>query len=213
MNFIYDILLNFNSELYDFYEWNSDDNVIHIRKIPLFRVSSCVLSQMKKFNIKVDLNFLKRIENKTEKFTSRDVEKVKYVALFSDTNDVLALNFNEEGINISMSKLLIDECEDVLEVVNRCSETTLDLEVLKSRGIENFKTRKQIEQINYLNKSLNRLEKNNDIEKLEYLYFECFNERQNSINDIIDKLKQSIVNGEKIKTMCEFFKLISINNV
>ena len=26
MNFIYDILLNFNNEYYEFYDWNNDDN-------------------------------------------------------------------------------------------------------------------------------------------------------------------------------------------
>ena len=114
MNYIYYILVNFNDNLYDFYEWNTDDNVTHIRKIPLFRVATSTLEQIKNFNLKVDLDFLKKIENKTEKFTSRDVEKIHYAALFSDLNDVIALKFNEKGNSIGISRLLIDECEDVL---------------------------------------------------------------------------------------------------
>ena len=39
MNYIYDILLNFNDIYYDFYEWNISDNIEHIRKIPLFKIS------------------------------------------------------------------------------------------------------------------------------------------------------------------------------
>ena len=40
MNYIYDILLNFQKEFYDFYEWNPDDEIIHIRKIPLFYINN-----------------------------------------------------------------------------------------------------------------------------------------------------------------------------
>ena len=38
MNYIYDILLNFNDMLYDFYDWNVKDNILHIRKIPLIQI-------------------------------------------------------------------------------------------------------------------------------------------------------------------------------
>jgi len=33
MTYIYDILLNFKDDLYEFYDWNKTDNIIHIRKI------------------------------------------------------------------------------------------------------------------------------------------------------------------------------------
>jgi len=211
MNFIYDILVNFNDDLYDFYEWNTEDNVIHIRKIPLFKVSTETLEKLKNYNVKVDLEFLKKIENKTEKFTSRDVEKIVYSALFSDSNEVFALKFNEKGSNIKISKLLIDEAEDVLDVVCRCLETKIDLEILKLKKISNFKTRMQIEKIKYLTKSLNRLEKNNDLEKIGYLYFECFNEKEDSKDIMINKLKQGIENSKLEQIMYDFFKLISIN--
>ena len=181
MNYIYDILVNFNSELYDFYEWNTSDNVTHIRKIPLFRIS-------------------------TDK-----LEKISYSALFSDSNEVYALKFDKKGNSIGISKLLIDEEEDVLDVACRCNETNIEFELLKEKSNHNFKTRMQREMYNYLNKSLNRLEKANDYEKLSYLYFECFNEKEESIEEIISKLKQNMDNEKTLKTMYDFFKLISIN--
>lgn len=211
MNYIYDILVNFNSELYDFYEWNTSDNVTHIRKIPLFRISTDKLDQIKNYNIKLNLDFLKKIENKTERFTTRDVEKISYSALFSDLNEVYALKFDKKGNSIGISKLLIDEEEDVLDVACRCNEVNIDFEVLKEKSNHNFKTRMQKEMYNYLNKSLNKLEKTNQFEKLSYLYFECFNEKEDSINEIIRKLKQNMDNEKTLKTMYDFFKLISIN--
>lgn len=211
MNYIYDILVNFNSELYDFYEWNTSDNVTHIRKIPLFRISSEKLEKIKNYNIKLNLDFLKKIENKTERFTTRDVEKISFSALFSDLNDVYALKFDKKGNSIGISKLLIDEEEDVLDVACRCNEVNIDFKVLKEKSNHKFKTRMQKEMYNYLNKSLNKLEKTNELEKLSYLYFECFNEKEESMNEIISKLKQNMDNEKTLKTMYDFFKLISIN--
>ena len=40
MNYIYDILLNYNKKLYEFYDWNLSDSIVHIRKIPIFKIST-----------------------------------------------------------------------------------------------------------------------------------------------------------------------------
>ena len=36
MNYIYDIVLNFNKEYYNFFEWNKRDNIVNVKKIPLY---------------------------------------------------------------------------------------------------------------------------------------------------------------------------------
>ena len=38
MNYIYDIVLNFNKEYYNFFEWNKRDNIVNVKKIPLIFV-------------------------------------------------------------------------------------------------------------------------------------------------------------------------------
>lgn len=211
MNFIYDILINFNSDLYDFYEWNINDNVTHIRKIPLLRVDTETLINLINFNIKCDRDYLKRFENKAEKFTNRDIEKIKYAILFSDCKDVIALRFDEKGKSFQVSKLLIDEQQEVIDVCNRCNKSEFLFTLLKPRKVDNFKTRKHQEKIKYLIKSLAELEKKQELDKLKYLYFECFNEKQESINIILAKLKEVIEIDKYEKTMFDFFKLISIN--
>ena len=42
MNYIYDILVNFNDgdRLIEFFEWNETDLFEHIKKIPIYRISS-----------------------------------------------------------------------------------------------------------------------------------------------------------------------------
>ena len=39
MNYIYDIYLNFNNQLYDFFDWNKSDKLIHIKSIPIIKIS------------------------------------------------------------------------------------------------------------------------------------------------------------------------------
>ena len=53
MNYVYDVLLNFNKELYEYYDWNLSDVIIHIRKILLFKVDNKVFNDLKKGNILV----------------------------------------------------------------------------------------------------------------------------------------------------------------
>jgi len=40
MEFIYDILLNFQEEYCDFYEWQINDKVLNIKKIPLYKIGN-----------------------------------------------------------------------------------------------------------------------------------------------------------------------------
>lgn len=211
MNFIYDILVNFNDTLYDFYEWNISDNVTHIRKIPLFKVSTKELENIKKFNLKMEIDFLNKIENKTEKFTSKEAEKVLYAALFSDAQDVIAVKFDNKGNSYQVSKLLIDEQEEVLDVVSSCSEYSMSFEKINKRKDNGFKTRMQLEKRTHLLKLINKLDKNREIDKLKYLYFECFGIKENSLDTIVKRLKNSLELDNIEKTILEFFKLISIN--
>ena len=39
MEYIYDIVLNFNDCYYEFYEWNSKDKIINVKKIPVYRIN------------------------------------------------------------------------------------------------------------------------------------------------------------------------------
>ena len=65
MNYIYDILLNFKEEYYDFYDWNKNDNIVHIRKIPILKIDTIDLYNIKNNKIKIELKFLEKIRNKT----------------------------------------------------------------------------------------------------------------------------------------------------
>ena len=143
MNYIYDILLNFNRQLYDFFEWNLSDNIIHVRKIPLFRIDSKTLLTIRDNKVKVDSSFLEKIKNKTEIFTNKDVDVIEYASLLTDGSSVIALKLNHDGKSFGKSTLLVDEDSEVLEVSDRIKELNFSYEILESEIYVPLKTRKE----------------------------------------------------------------------
>ena len=118
MNYIYDILLNFHEIDYDFYEWNVNDDIIHIRKIPFIKINRNLMSRIINYRFCVSSDFLKKISNRTEVFASKNIKIMKYVCLFSDGYEVIAVQFSDDGRKEKISKLLLDEKEDILEIAD-----------------------------------------------------------------------------------------------
>ena len=186
MNYIYDILLNFKDEYYDFYDWNKGDNIQHIRKIPIFRIENNDLFNIKNSKVKIDISFLEKIENKTEIFTNNGIKKIKNACLLSDGDNIIGINIMQKRTKIS--SLLIDEELDSLEDVYTMDIEKIKYEVQKKNDYE-LKTRKQIEIERFLTNELFKIK--NDSEQLKYLYYECFNKKENDINKIRIELESS----------------------
>ena len=119
MTYIYDIILNYtdNNHVYEFFEWDKNDILDHIKKILLFRISPQEMNDIINYNIEVTDSFLEKIKNKTK--TYQDEKNITYSALFTDLNKIIALEFNKLGQVIARSSLLLDE-ED--EVISECSD-------------------------------------------------------------------------------------------
>lgn len=191
MNYIYDILVNFQEVAYDFYEWNLDDQVEHIRKIPLFRTNTEQYQKLKNEEIVIEENLKDKIEKKTETFQIGGVEVIPYAILVSDNLEVLAIEFNHQGRNLGKSRLLIDEESEVLEVVSRIPENNLIFKAVKKNNYIELSTRKEQEMKEYIENKMYEIEKEQD-EKLKYLYYECFNKKENSKAKILDDIKIAI---------------------
>ena len=78
MTYIYDILLNFNEEYYDFFDWNKNDKILHIKKIPIYKISDKELIEILNNKIIFDKSFLEYICDKTEVFLKHEIKKLKY---------------------------------------------------------------------------------------------------------------------------------------
>ena len=206
MNYYYDIILNWNEgEAYEFYEWNDYDYLELIKKIPLVKVKHKVLLDLICNDIKVEESFLEMIEGKTLVSDKKNFKKIEYACLFTDTKNVIALEFNGEGISISRSNLLIDDDLNVLEVIYGMKETNLNYEILKK--IEETQTlRQEREAKKLILLEINNLYNNKEIDKLKYLYYEY---KKENIGDI-DYIYEHIINDLNKKIDKDILKLYHI---
>lgn len=206
MNYYYDIILNWNEEEpYSFYEWRNTDYLEMIKKIPFIKVKHKVLLDLLENKVKVDIAFLNSIKDKTLINGKNIVNKILYAALFTDNKNIIAIEFNKEGVSISKSKLLVEEEVNAQEVSYSLKEIELNYEI-----IAHTKTRKELriedEAKKIIKLEINNLYENKELSKLRYLYYEYKKEKQSDINYIYETLKNDLENNFNK----EFFKLYDI---
>ena len=190
MKYVYDILLNFNEKLYEFYEWMDDDYFDYIKRIGIIKVSKDTLIDIKTNKIMIDDELVKQIKNTCEIYTNKSTKFVEYACLFCSNSLVLAVEFNYKGISIMKSDLLIDEALDIIEVCKKMKPINLNYKIINKEEYNNLITRKEEEMINFMKRKINIIYKNKKIDKLKYLYYECFKKEEDNIltiyNDLIN---------------------------
>ena len=189
MIYIQDIILNLNKDFIEFFEWNNNDYLTHIRKIPIFKIDSNDLFKIKTNNIIDNKKFLESIKYKCSTFSKL---KYDYLFLVCTEEKVLAISSNSSGEIKLISDLLIEEEDDILDDFSKYPFINLSI-IVKNETKYNFLTRKENDKINYV---LNCLE-NIDPNLYDYL---CFELDINSIN------KDFILNN--YNKMYNFFNLI-----
>ena len=200
MNYIYDIYINLNKKLYDFFEWNKKDKIVRIKKIPLFKIENEVLREIIGYNIKIDDKVLKTINNKTECWNNSSIQ---YCSLFCDNNDIIAIEFDKNGNSINRSFLYI---EDELDVLESIKTNTIKMEYTLLDKIKvNNKTRKELYEENFINNELKNIKK----EKLDYIFFECFGKKNLNKSESINLIKGINKNSKTYKKLYNILKLTS----
>ena len=204
MSYIYDIYLNFMEVPYDFYDWNRNDLLTHIKKAPIFKTNSESFKAVMKYNIKIKQNLIKYINNKTEVWNNNS--KPINCALITDSNNIIALLFDNNGKSIKRSFLMIDEELEILDDLIDVEEIELEFEVLNSINY-NFKTRKQTRNDEFVAKEL----KNINYDRLKYIYYDCFNKVETNKDAIIKKLKSIPKASKDYQNLYNILKLTSIS--
>ena len=209
MNYMYDILLNFTSskKVYEFFEWESTDVIINVKKIPIFKIAKETLWDLLNYRIKVDKSFLKKIEN-TSIVYKQNKKRFKHLAIFSDGSKAIGINLNDNGTVEYKSSMLLDEEEEATYIAEKLQLEKLEYQKLEKLKKEEFITRKEEEEKNFLLKEINLLYKNNDLEKLKYLYIEYFDKKEENIDNIYNKLITSLDSiDEKHEELYQLLKL------
>ena len=204
MNYIYDIVLNFNKDYYFFYEWNKKDNIINIKKIPLFVVDNKTFDIMKYNKVVVSNNFIELIKNKTYTYSKNNIGNS---SLLSNGKEVIGVLFDNKGNLIKRSSLLIDEEEEVLEEINTEDIFKIEIASNKKRKREDI-NRDEKEKKKFLNRYI---KKENNITNLKYLYYDYFEEEEDNIIFIKKKIF-SVINGNWTDKLNNFYKTVKIFN-
>lgn len=211
MNYIYDIILNFQKNYYDFYEWNKNDNISHIRKIPIIKISKKDFLEIKNNHIifdKITCDFLEKHKIQAEKFNQTNITKLKNIIILACENMAIALKINKNGIVEYKSSLLPDENEDAIEIIKFQKETNLKYKIIKKDKHNKFQTRFEIEHTSFINKELDQIYKEKNQKKLSFLYLECFNKKENNIDIIYKNLKKDVTkSNDTLKKLYEIFKI------
>ena len=205
MNFIYDIVLNFNKDYYDFFEWNKKDSIINIKKIPLFIVNNDIFNSMKYDIVSVNNNFIDSIKDKTYTYNR---QKIGNACLLSNSKQVIGVLFNDKGDLIKRSSLLLDEEEEVLDEIYSDEVTNIDIIKIKKGKCSDSTNRVQKEKKDFLIRYINR-EKNNL--NLKYLYYDYFEKDEDNSNVIRESLINEIKNNwnKKFDSFYETVKIFS----
>lgn len=189
MTYVYDVLLNFTDEnkIIEFFEWDNDDIIEHVKKIPIMRVSSKILIDIINNEIMVEKEFLERIKNNTTLY--KKTKNLQYAVLISDLNRVIGIEFDKEGKIISKSSLLLDEEEEIIEECLDIKEENLNYKIIKKIEKENYLTRNETKKRRYLLKEIDNLYKEKDIDKLTYLYEELYKKDDTTFPEKYFKIK------------------------
>ena len=206
MTYIYDILLNFNDDFYEFYEWEKGDNIYHIKKVPIIKVESEFIENILSKEIEISKDLLNLIMNKTEVFEGKRIKYLKYCCLFTDGYKVIGVNIVENSIKLS--DMLLDESVDALDIAKRCDFLDIAYNIVGDKNINYFDTRREIKIKNNLISEINSIYKDKNYDKLKYLYFEYFNKNIDDIDTIYNDLINSMdkINNKHYK-LYELLKL------
>lgn len=201
MNYIYDIYLNLNKTLYDFYDWNKSDNLTHIKKIPIFMIDTSTFKIITYNTIQIDNRFINKINNLTETWNHNNISNC---ALFCDCNNIIAIEFNKDGVSTKKSFLYIDEESEILDDIDNYNITNISFKVINKTGCS-LLTRKQ----NKINDFINNELKSIDSKRLDYIYYECTGKSNGKNIDKINNLKKINHNSKNYKNLYDILKLTS----
>lgn len=195
MKDIYDVLLNFKKIAYEFYEWNNDDDIIHVKKMPIIKVDENTLNEFINYDLCTEDNFLSNIKDKTEIFTKNGIKKIEYACILFDNYTALAIKLDQNGLVIERSKLLFEEADDLILSGMNLEKTNIKYNTIRKIEYNNLLTRKEYKVASKLNMYLKKAYENKKYDELKYIYLECFNYKEEEIDKIYNKLISSIKNA------------------
>ena len=210
MDYYYDILLNFQEGYCMFYEWDENDAIDYIKKIPIYHVSSKIYNDFYMSKIKVSEGFLKEIENKTK---LKQNGSLKYACIISDGKNSLGLEFNDKGLLQNKSSLILEDELNINEFMFNISLSNIDYEVVEKDSIPKY-TRQEEKVKKLIRVEINDIYNKKNYSKLKYIYLEWFKELKCDYEEMYQEMLKKL-DGDLTDREYNIYELIklSYNNV
>ena len=172
MDYVYDIVLNFQNKYYDFYEWQKNDKIINIKRLPIYKITNKDYLNLKYNDVTIDVNSL---------------PKPSKMFLVTSGLEVMGLIIDNKGNIIKRSSLIFEESDDILNDRDLIKQINLKYHINhihKTRLMSRInQTKKQ-----YINNCFQNLDKQKDEYFLKYLYYDIYNLELDDIDKIYDDL-------------------------
>lgn len=210
MNYIYDVLVNFQNEVKEFYEWDKTDYILHLRKTPILKVKTSFLKHLFYNEIKVEKKLLEVIQNKTEFFNHKK-NNYKFISVFTDSLTSIVVQFDEQGKILGRSLLQMEEDMEVLDISEHLKIQEFSYSILTERSYNPFFTQNELKKQEFIHDMFNTLEKDKNIEKLKYIYYDCFTEICENKEEIVKRFHKELQekNIKVEEKLYSFFNLFS----
>lgn len=173
MIYIYDLTLNFNDRLYDFYDWKDTDSITHYRKIPLIKLSDKKYDKFLNNKVVVDEELLSLVRDKAQQYKGRMLKTVEYAFVLTNGFDAFAVMLDDSGTSVKKSKLVIGEELEVIDLANNLKVKDVSFNIVCKDNFVNKFTRDEEVIINDVVSKIN--DHKDNLELLKYLYYEWNN--------------------------------------
>lgn len=176
MQYYYDVLGNFSEYILKFYEWESNDDIVNIKKIPFIKIS--------KEDMRVLLSYSVILE--MDNIVKNSKDKANYL-LFSTGCDALMVELNQEGKIIYYSSLLIEDELEVNELAHSMNTIKLKFKVLdKIKILSDYRQGEKAK--NLIFHELKKIRDNDNKDECLYYYYEWFHVSTDDYDKAIKKM-------------------------
>lgn len=176
MQYYYDVLGNFSEYILKFYEWESNDDIVNIKKIPFIKISKEDMRVLLSYSVILEMDNI--IKN------SKD--KANYL-LFSTGCDALMVELNQEGKIIYYSSLLIEDELEVNELAHSMNTIKLKFKVLdKIKSLSDYRQGEKAK--NLIFHELKKIRDNDNKDECLYYYYEWFHVSTDDYDKAIKKM-------------------------
>jgi len=195
MHYYFDVLVNLDETLWEFYEWEQNDNLVPIKKVPLIRVKEKDIENFMKYQVTFDETWLEKYIDKT---TLKNQKEKITCLLFSSTKNNILLELNKKGEVIGKSKLLIEDDNNCNEMSFTEKETNISYEIGPKIKVEKeFRQAKKEKKL--IEIELETIKKTNNIKKCSYLYYEWFGGFETNLEKMILEMKEELKKDYTLK--------------